>query len=362
MREGQPEVIVLPPTSLSPGEPALLDMRDAWRRAGSFENAVAVGAEFDYNTAPGTVVMTAASVTTDLNHHFQVPLIDPETPPSSTGGYPWRAEGTGTTVVYLKNTTTVPQQYVLQLTSEGGGYAPGLKTLLAGETVALDVRQLRDQNVSDAFGRTIPAAASSGQVHWSAKGRERFAIIGRAEYVDLDRGMSASYACLNCCPDHPYAWWNTPEVITVGVGDTAEVSLMLQDEDCYNTQLEPYGLNDWYTWPTWSISNTSIATGDSNSLIVGESEGTTTFSATWDNSAFYTVEGTESGWYCAPDWFPIEYEAETQAQEPTLSVSPSTVTRGQSATFTLAFPPESTANLANWTISNWKFISGKPGR
>lgn len=205
IRDSSPEVIVLPGTSLEPGESALLDYRQAWRRATTFTGVTGVGAVFEYASSPGSVVMSAATVSVDLNHYFQVPLIDPETPPSSTGGYPWRADETGTTVVYLKNTTDAPQQYALQLTSAASGYAPGLKTLPAGETVAIDVRQLRDEQVPDAFGRTIPTGTTGGQVHWSAKGREQYAIVGRAEFVDLAHGVSATYACLNCCPDHPYA-------------------------------------------------------------------------------------------------------------------------------------------------------------
>lgn len=46
---------------------------------------------------------------------------------SSTGGYPWTIEGDSSTVVYIKNVTDNALQYVLQLSYEGGVYAPGIR-------------------------------------------------------------------------------------------------------------------------------------------------------------------------------------------------------------------------------------------
>ena len=74
--------------------------------------------------APGAVVLSATSVSADLRHAIRVPLTDPLTPPSATGGYPWRVTATGGTVVYLKNATNDPQGYVLQPSGALRGPAP----------------------------------------------------------------------------------------------------------------------------------------------------------------------------------------------------------------------------------------------
>lgn len=156
--DGQIATVPLPAATLDPHETARIETYAAWQQARDL-GATAAGVELDYTTAPGSVVMSAAMVSADREHVFRVPLIDPDMPPSSTGGYPWRADGTTATTVYLKNTTGAPQTYLLQLSFAGGAYAPGLKTLQAGETVSIDIQALRDTQTADALGRTIPSDA-----------------------------------------------------------------------------------------------------------------------------------------------------------------------------------------------------------
>jgi hypothetical protein len=88
-----------------------------------------VGLELEHDSAPGTVVFSAATVSRDLDHVFHVPLTDPETLPSGTGGYFWRLEGSRTTLVLLKNMTEEPQRYTLTVRHAEGAWAPGLQTL-----------------------------------------------------------------------------------------------------------------------------------------------------------------------------------------------------------------------------------------
>lgn len=102
--------------------------------------------------APGAVVLSATSVSADLRHAIRVPLTDPLTPPSATGGYPWRVTATSGTVVYLKNTTNDPHDYVLQLSYPGGLYSLGVRTRDPGATSTVDVRALRDTQAADERG------------------------------------------------------------------------------------------------------------------------------------------------------------------------------------------------------------------
>jgi hypothetical protein len=60
---------------------------------------------------------------------FHLPSSDPETLPSSTGGYFWRLEGSRNTLVLLKNMTEEPQRYTLTVRHAEGAWAPGLQTL-----------------------------------------------------------------------------------------------------------------------------------------------------------------------------------------------------------------------------------------
>lgn len=310
--EGEVLRFPLPSLSLAPGETAVLDSALAEAGARAAGAGTPAGLELDYTTPPGSVLVTAASVSPDLNQVFRVPLIDPETPKSSTGGYPWRAGGQTATVVYLKNTTTEPQNYVLQLTFAGGVYAPGLKTLKPGETLTLDIKALRDAQVPDAFGHTIPREAAGGQVHWSAKGRTRHAIIGRAEHVDHDHGVSASYACINCCPNNPYEWWTEGDPIVIPIGDWVTVYVYIRDIDCYNNLLAPYSLVSWHGQDWW-ISDTNIAVGDNNATVTGIGGGSTTFHFTYSAEYWYP-DVHEFGWFCNYYPFPLPYETPVEVQ------------------------------------------------
>jgi hypothetical protein len=293
---GQTEVRLLPDTPLAPGQAAILPAEAIWREAAARPDVVAAGLEFTYTSAPGNVIISAAATSPDGNEVYQVPLLDPETPPSSTGGYPWRvaADGSASTVVYLKNTTDAPQTYLLQVSFAGGAWAPGLKTLAAGETLALDLRQVRDAQVPDNLGRTIPFGVVSGQVHWSAKSRERHAMIGRAETVDAAHGVSSTYACVNCCPDNPYESWFEPEELSLSVGESAGLVAWLRDKDCYDTILEAYDLGEGQL--QWSSTNSGVATTTWS-----------TVSATGDGTAHIHADYS-TDWWAEDQNYDCEYD------------------------------------------------------
>jgi hypothetical protein len=272
------------------------------------------GVEFEYTSAPASVIISAASVSADRDQVFRIPLIDPETVASSTGGYMWRADGTTFTTVYVKNVTNAPQKYLLQLSYEGGAYAPGLKTLQPGETATIDLRALRDAQVPDAWGHTIPVNITSGQVHWSAKGHERYVMIGRAEHTDIAHGVSASYACINCCPDNPYSSWTIDDPIVTSVDDWVDVFLTLQDIDCYNTVLQPYAV-DWHSL-NWYVADTGIATGSNNATVTGVSAGSTTLYATYEADWWYK-DVYDGGWFCNSESYPVSFQTSVQVQAAT---------------------------------------------
>jgi hypothetical protein len=132
--------------------------------AGVLADVSAAGLEFEYSTVPGSVQMTALSVGASGNQLFRVPMWDVPAQRSGTGGYPWHIEGNSSTFVYLKNTTDQQQEYTFQMSYEGGVYTLGLKTIEPHQTIALDVRALRDGQVPDVYGTTIPLTAERGQI------------------------------------------------------------------------------------------------------------------------------------------------------------------------------------------------------
>jgi len=312
--DGTVDRVALPQTTLEAGETALVDARNAWGIVQEQSSDEGIGVEFEYTSAPGSVLMSAGLVSGDRNVVLRVPLIDPETPKSSTGGYPWFADDERTTTVFLKNTTTTKVIYHLQISYEGGLYAPGIKEIEPGQTMAIDVRRLRDEQVPDGFGNTIPSNARSGQVRWTIKSTTKYAMIGRAEHTDHEHGVSASYACLSCCPETTYAVWIADDPTSVGVGGTVDLYAMAQDEDCYHNLSAEYSM-PWSYLNDWSFGNTGIATSYSDSTVYGVDGGETTFDLEFPGVSYH-VEGYEGGWYCALDEFSVPAQAPVKVQVP----------------------------------------------
>lgn len=277
--DGQTGTVTIPAMRLARGETKIIETSAALKRSGIEQSIVTAGLEFEYTGVPGSVVMSAQSMTKSGDHAFQVPLWDIKAQRSSTGGYPWNVEGTLSTMVYLKNVTDHTQRYVMEVGFAGGqhGYTTGSKTIEAGQTLIIDVRNLRDEQVPDANGRTIPLNASRGQIHWSARSIDALPIIGRSEQVDLANGISSSYACQNCCQDTFNMGWI--ESITFGIvisEGTSQYTAFEQDISCYGELLAPFN-----PYPFWNSADWSVAACDSSGLVTGQTPGTTSIQASW---------------------------------------------------------------------------------
>jgi hypothetical protein len=276
---GSSAIATLPDLHLSPGESAVVDMSRALREQGQAPANGVGGLEFEYSTPPGSVLVTALSVSGSGNQVFRVPMWDVAAQRSPTGGYPWFVDGNSSTTVYIKNTTNEAQQSFLQLNYPGGVYSIGMKQLEAGQTVTYDLRKLRDEQVPDNHGRLIPLDVSSGQVHWSANGSGM--LIGRSEQADLVSGISSNYACLNCCGDIPWAQQVIPGSATVDAGNSYNFTAQEQFQDCYQN-VGPF--LDVFN-ATWTSSDPNVATADPNGFVTGTGAGSATISARW---ALYT--------------------------------------------------------------------------
>jgi hypothetical protein len=276
--DGTASVLDIPQVRLGPGEVETINVSRAIRSHRiDVERLASAGLEFTYSTAPGTVVMSALSVSRDGNQVFRLPFIDADAEPSSTGGYPWFINGSSSTVVYITNVTDQRQQYALQLNFAGGVYAPGLKTIEPKQTAALDVRSLRDGQVADEHGTPIPRNATRGQIHWSVIGGENLVLIGRAEQADLAKGMSSSYACVNCCPDSCAQTWVDPPSVSGFSGQTQQFTPFQQNEDCFGNLLNPFLVLS----ASWNSSNTAVASVDSSGFATAQGVGNTSIGANW---------------------------------------------------------------------------------
>ena len=254
------------------------------------------------------MVLSATSVSADLRHAIRVPLTDPLSPPSATGGYPWRVTASSGTVVYLKNTTNDPQDYVLQLSYPAGLYSLGVRTLDPGATATVDIRALRDTQAADDRGHRIPATATAGQVHWSIRGPQKLGIIGRAEDLDATLGLSSSYACVNCCPDSYAGSWLSPSRNTDTVGGHSDIVAWQHDDNCYGSGLASYIIRS----PSWSSANTGIATINGSGVTTGRRGGSTSLTGAWTAYSHNMEFGGELGPFCVTASFRVAPAAQEE--------------------------------------------------
>lgn len=299
--DGSEGKITLPQEIVKPGWLSRINTQKIIQRVRQEQITVA-SLEIEYDTAPGTIIVAAHSVSDDHNLVFRVPLWDPFAQRSSTGGYPWRIEGTSKTDVFIKNITDEEEDYVAYLVWENGGtYMIGLNPVAAHQTVKIDIKKLRDEQIPDESGRTIPVNLSSGQIQWTLRrkdnlpgddARASLALIGRSEQIDLIKGVISNYSCINCCPGSYQAALIEPSSApiplpsedTIKVGSTKTYVAKEKKTTCYGSG------SDFFLVPaTWSSSDTSIATVDiTTGVVSGAAAGSVTIQATWQVRS-YTV-------------------------------------------------------------------------
>lgn len=293
LEDGTSGSVSLPDTYLAAGEVKLINVTSAIRRSRIEQSLATAGLEFEHTGAPGSVLISARSVSESRNHAFVVPLWDIAAQRSSTGGYPWDLSGTSTTLVYIKNVTDRQQSYALELMSNGQQQQPyvlGVRRIEAGQTVALDIRRLRDEQVPDERGRTISLEATSGQIHWSVRSADRLPLIGRAEQVDVAQGLSSSYACQNCCPDSFDVGFISPTLVATLPGSINQFVTEEIYRTCYGAPTSP---NIVYGASWWS-SDTAVMAVDGGGLGTAVSLGDSNVNSSWTAYQYY-FSSNESG-------------------------------------------------------------------
>ncbi|MBK9155811.1 MAG: hypothetical protein IPM25_16655 [Chloracidobacterium sp.] len=236
------------------------------------------------------MITSVQSVSPNGEHVFEVPMFDPEKMPSSAGGFPWKADGDIRTVVYIKNETDTPRKYTVHLIYGGGQYSLGVNDITPHQTVAVDFRELRDNQTPDSMGRVIPLGLTTGQIAWSVKGADNKTLSGRSEQISTSGGVASTYACYNCCPDSVYQTSILPSSIEMLFGATEYLQGQQTDMSCYQTLIGPYVPSGIF----WNSNNVNVATVDGGQLYAAGT-GNATITATWE-ACLYWVEGG----YCTP--------------------------------------------------------------
>jgi hypothetical protein len=199
--EERSNIVRIAPVTLAADEVKELDMSVVIASVGTTILTDA-GIEIKHDGSPSAIVTAIASVNQDGSQVFDVPLRDPKSPSLGGGSYPWRVDGNNRAVVHLKNidppTESGPRQAMVVLYYEGGSYTLPVQHAEAGQTLAIDIKRLRDEQVKDSSGNTIPRNITKGQVRWFGRGTHG-KFVGRLAQYDPVAGTASSFSCPTPC-------------------------------------------------------------------------------------------------------------------------------------------------------------------
>ena len=248
--DGSQGKVELRKTELATGEIKLISVPGIPRT-----DIATAGLELEYEGALGSVIADALSISDSGNQVFTLPLKDPQGGMSSTGGYPWFITDTSSTIVFIKNTTTEPQQFHLDIVYAGGRWGSNLRTLAPGQTTKLDVREIRDTQVKSSDETSIPPGVTTGHISWSLRGQNPKTLIGRAQTVDFAKGLASTYECQCACQASYYDSILNPASVIGGIGDNTTFVARERDINCFGIIGSYYDQGGYF-----SSNNTSVAT------------------------------------------------------------------------------------------------------
>ncbi|HWX41245.1 MAG TPA: hypothetical protein VN345_08855, partial [Blastocatellia bacterium] len=158
--------VALGQISLAPMGLKQIDLSTEMARRGVTGPVDDAGIDIDYSGPPGSVVARLVCFDQSGDLSFDAPVKDPlaGVMGSDSGSYPWRLDGGFTTVVHLKNYTSKPVYGIVQVRYEGGTYNPERISLAPYQTIALDIKELRDAQKPDIRGGVMPKDIEGGQV------------------------------------------------------------------------------------------------------------------------------------------------------------------------------------------------------
>ena len=107
----------------------------------------------------------------------------------------WKVDGDYHSIIYVKNESEASQRFITHLIYDGGQYSNDEREIRPHETVAIDFRELRDQQTPDKMRRLIPLSSQGGQIQWSVRGGQTHSLSVRSEQISLTGGVASNYSC-----------------------------------------------------------------------------------------------------------------------------------------------------------------------
>ena len=193
---------------------------------------------------------------------------------------PWRLDDGFTTVLHLKNTIDQPVYALVQVRYPGGSYNLERLPLQPFQTVAVDLRALRDAQQKDIRDSLLPPAVEGGQLVWFEEAVG--SLIGRAEVMNPHLAAASSFSCpepCQCPPSFSTAYL-TPSSSVGPTGGTAQFQAMERRQDCHGVLYGPYDRTSTSTWRSDNTTVFTVSVGTVSCLQPGSGNLTAQFSAT----------------------------------------------------------------------------------
>ena len=295
----QPNVIDLAALSLAANQVRELDLTSAINTIGN--NTISdTGIEIDHTGNPGTVMAYASSIDQSGSSVFDVPIKDPTSEMGFKGGsYPWNIESDNRAVLHIKNIDQPgdgqKRQAMAKLYFDGGDYNIPLQEMEAGQTVEVDIKKLRDDQVPDVLGHLIPLTVTSGQLDWGPRA-QRGQFIGRLVQYDPVSAIASSFSCVGACLcDNSFGSAVIyPGLFSGFIGDTFGLQSTETDVDCNQQVVYTYNVGSTQGLQYSSSDSNVVTISDGTAAIVGI--GHADITADWDafqvtQHCFYSAEG-----------------------------------------------------------------------
>ncbi len=260
---------------------------------------------------------------------FQSPFTDAVS--FSWRGSIWSADSTHNSLITTGNAGTLPARVQAKLRHALGAYEFGEQSLQPGQSIWINVRDLIQNQVPDARGRTIPASITSGVYEFDQTDDDMIGNLYEGKLIIDTTFGHAAYGCANCCGY--YADSLAPDPLGVAVGFTKQDHVYVENA-CTGivTERTSFGVN-------WGTGNASIAGINTSGLVSGIAQGLT-------NSYTSVNLRTPDVWRC-----PLGTQTVSNAVRLARLACTASVTRGGTATCNVTGP-------TGTTVSSWTFSDG----
>jgi hypothetical protein len=239
----------IPAFTLAPQQVRRINLKESLRSVVQIPERIhSAGLEIEHDGVSGELVAQLTSVDPSGNFAFDMPIVDPVDLLSNAFNYPIGFERGSRTIVALKNARREDSRYSLQLVYAGGEYDLGIQNIAPGQTVTIDLQDLKERQVEDVNGNVISQQVRQGQVVWRQESGVG-SVLGRAIVFQPAAATSSSFSCaqgpdlIECiklqreeCTQKTYTCGESPPAIEGDVGEMIQLHVCERIVNCCNKE------------------------------------------------------------------------------------------------------------------------------